>query len=317
MKVPGKPPTSEVVAPSKSKVEKDPDTFSQDGEKNISSENEEKNAFYSLSEKINRFNNNSDISEILQTYSLFKKNWPQSTYLWQLIKAIKNAEKRLPPEKYWSQPIVKNRQGYFERNFKIVFKQQHVSNFHRMIYIPWKNFWIDKYEVSWRQFEPVENVKSVDANKNLDYPVDNATYNQAVSYCSKSLCLDTKCGLRLPTEEEWNYAAAGGGPPYNRKYPWGGEPLFDEEKNTYRANYYDPIRGVSKGITMPIDSFEEYACPFGCVNMAGNVWEWVEGKIQKGGSCISLIDKLEIARYSKADEIRVGFRCILKEDKND
>ena len=75
---------------------------------------------------------------------------------------------------------------------------------------------------------------------------------------------DEKVIYRLPTEQEWEWAAGGG----KRKYPWG-----NEEADETRANY-----GEKVGKTTPVGSYPAGATPEGLMDMAGNAWEWMENK---------------------------------------
>ena len=91
-------------------------------------------------------------------------------------------------------------------------------------------------------------------NSLAKHPVVLVNWYQAKGYASWA-------GKRLPTEAEWEYAAAG---QEGRMYPWGNEPP-DETRLDYPIKFKHPV---------PVDWFPAGATPDGLFQMAGNSAEW-------------------------------------------
>jgi serine/threonine-protein kinase len=119
------------------------------------------------------------------------------------------------------------------------------------VHVP--DYYIDKTEVTlaaWADYCRTAGCSVPTGDPKL--PVGEVTYNQAEQFCQAA-------GKRLPSANEWEKAARGAEAFH---YPWG------NVEDAHRANY--------SGRIAPVATYTSSASPFGAVDMAGNVWEWVD-----------------------------------------
>lgn len=148
----------------------------------------------------------------------------------------------------------------------------------RRVFVP--SFYMDRTEVTnadFRRFRPSHPFVPGEGNR----PVTNVLYADAAAYARWA-------GKRLPTEAEWEKAARGTD---GRRYPWGNDwdasrvaarvrgtkktdadtaPLLTKKTgdacSVFAASRLRPVGSAPSGVSV-----------YGCLDMAGNAWEWVQG----------------------------------------
>jgi len=133
--------------------------------------------------------------------------------------------------------------------------------------------------------------------------VIHVSWKQATQFCAFA-------GGRLPSEAEWERAAAGSDAP--RTYPWGNSP-----PDCTKANFAGCV-----GDTDRVGRRVEGQSPYGAFDMAGNVWEWTAdwydaGYYSRGGCWASGANSLRTTcRKAELPGLwapNVGFRCVYPE----
>jgi formylglycine-generating enzyme required for sulfatase activity len=119
---------------------------------------------------------------------------------------------------------------------------------------------------------------AVDPDAQADHPITCVDWSMAQIFC------ESLPGGRLPTEAEWEFAARG---PDGRRYPWGDEPPSAERLNACGSECVAWAKEMKVQLTAmygaddswpntaQVGSFPKGKSPFGLLDVAGNVWEWV------------------------------------------
>jgi iron(II)-dependent oxidoreductase len=174
--------------------------------------------------------------------------------------------------------------------------------------------WTDRWRISAGadRRHPHGTESSIDGK--AAHPAVQVSARDADAFCAHY-------GMRLPSEDEWEYAARGTD---GRRFPWGNEPPRTEGK--MYANFGTIACCAADGSdghlrTAPVASYPDGASPFGLQDMAGNVWEWTSSRfpgrpferVLRGGGWGNDPYCLRAAyRHGNPPEISldmVGFRC--------
>ena len=185
-------------------------------------------------------------------------------------------------------------------------------------------FWIDQTEVTNTMYRLCVQAGLCQAPSKTTYyagtqfgnsPVVYVSWNDAQAYCQWA-------GRKLPTEAQWEKAARGTD---GHTYPWG------EGIGCDKANYAGCI-----GKAIAVGSYPSGASPYGALDMAGNVWEWVadwydqnyyasspssnppgsvtsQYRVLRGGSWKNEAQDMRAANRGRGDpgipDVDYGFRC--------
>ena len=171
-----------------------------------------------------------------------------------------------------------------------------------------KEFSIMKFPVTnalYQQFDPHHQNRFPRYSFDDDQPVIGINYYEAIIFA-------LWMGMRLPTEQEWEKAARGTD---GKIYPWG--EAMGYEKGF--ANTCDFMACKTNAVT----DMEQGMSPYGCFDMAGNVWEWCMQKnatkhttqrIVRGGSWMNYLVHAKCSFRNSFDpaerHLAVGLRCV-------
>jgi serine/threonine protein kinase len=145
----------------------------------------------------------------------------------------------------------------------------------RNVYLP--AYWIDMTEITTSEYDLCvqagvckpsnQSASYFSSLEYKDYPVTGIDWQAAVTYCEWA-------GRRLPTEAEWEKAARGTD---GRNFPWGNNDPTCSLGNLWLTGENKCVGNISK-----VGTYSAGQSPYGALDMAGNVWEWVSTNYMGG-----------------------------------
>jgi sulfatase modifying factor 1 len=165
-------------------------------------------------------------------------------------------------------------------------------------------WWRQVFGATWRHPEGPQS----DVADRADHPVVHVSWNDAQAYCAWA-------GVRLPTEEEWEFAARGG--LEQARYPWGDELTPDGRWmcNIWQGTF--PVRNTLEDGYLgaaPAGSFP--ANGFGMRDVSGNTWDWVADRFAPGGPTMVIRGGSYLCHDSYCNRYRVAARTFNTPDSS-
>ena len=180
-------------------------------------------------------------------------------------------------------------------------------------------YWIGRFPVTnlqYSAFSQSSGRRFDIAESGHHKPVVNITWFDAIAFCEWA-SQSTGYVIRLPSEAEWEKAARGTD---GRLYPWGDSPPNDKLANI--KSFSTTLAEIGVGLVLPIltnsygSAVLEFGdttpvgqfspqgdSPFGCSDLAGNVWEWTRSIYEKYP--YSITNKRE-ATYAEGNRVLRG-----------
>lgn len=145
--------------------------------------------------------------------------------------------------------------------------------------------------------EPAAQRAACNWRERPDHPVNCVSWQQASAFCSWA-------GARLPTADEWEFAARSG---KDQRNPWGNAPVTPSHAQFEASG------------TAPVHTHPQGASAQGVHDLIGNVWEWTATeyapglKEARGGSWMYQAAQMRASNRMRAaaddKDVNIGFRC--------
>ncbi len=144
-----------------------------------------------------------------------------------------------------------------------------------------KGLWLGKYEVQQSEWEGVmgENPSKF---RGATLPVEMVSWEDCQKFIGK--CKMKGLKVKLPHEDEWEYACRGG-KGNKQAFYWGDVLKGDKANHNGEYAYGTEAKGDYKYKTTKVGSYEKVAPhPWGLCDMSGNAYEWCENLYTTGNS---------------------------------